>query len=282
MHTDSHSDQHGWDSRGAYSDFGPGGSDPSSPRRTSVLAIASVVLGVLCLPGFGAIGVLLGVAALFLIARSNGRVIGAGFAATGIILGLIATTMWVAGLFGMNMIASSITAVATDTIKAMEQRDVDAVRDQLVSSADDEATPERINAFAARIADELGSLQGGADNLLSMAQGIGELDGVQRRMLESLGGKPGSGMADWPVPATFDRADAVIYLRVDQARAANPSSPFDLTGGVVNVGVGTAAGFEAWLFDPASDLGQGRTTTSEPPSEPGSEASGASEQPGDG
>ena len=51
--------------------------------------------GILCVPGFGLLAMILGGAAILLITRACGRLTGMGIAAAGCIIGLIASVIWV-------------------------------------------------------------------------------------------------------------------------------------------------------------------------------------------
>jgi hypothetical protein len=63
---------------------------PSVPPRTSGLAIASLVLGILNLSGIGSLlATIFGAVALGQISRSNGAVTGKGMAIAGFVLGII-------------------------------------------------------------------------------------------------------------------------------------------------------------------------------------------------
>ncbi|MHB1560289.1 MAG: GYF domain-containing protein [Isosphaeraceae bacterium] len=69
----------------------PGGQMP----QTSGLAIASLVLGLLWLCGFGSLlATIFGAVALSQIARSNGRILGKGMAIAGLVLGIVGLSLY--------------------------------------------------------------------------------------------------------------------------------------------------------------------------------------------
>jgi len=258
-----------------FTDFGAHPQEPEwEPSRTSVLSVVSLVLGVLCLPGFGAIGVVLGVVAMVLIARSEGRVVGAGFAAAGIVLGLITTALWVAVLFGVNLFANSMTETTEHTLRAVEQRDVAGVQAEFVADAGSRLTRARIDSFATAVEDQLGIYRQGPDDLLELVTGLKELADVERRMRASIGPSAAGSVTDLPVPVAFEQGRALVFLRLDAAAASGGG--FDLSGTIVNLGVGTAGGFEAWMFDPSGQTG-GSGSPDPAPSSPPDESDGAAE-----
>src|SRR5262245_43405191 len=80
-------------------DFSP---DELGPRRTSILAIISLILSLICIiPGFGLLGAIFGLAGLIGIMQSRGRVGGTGLAVAGMILGLLFSAVWIGVGLGM-------------------------------------------------------------------------------------------------------------------------------------------------------------------------------------
>ncbi len=70
------------------------------PRRTSVMAILSLVCGLVCVvPGIGVLATIFGITSLVGINRSRGRVGGTGLAITGIVLGLLFSMIWIGILY---------------------------------------------------------------------------------------------------------------------------------------------------------------------------------------
>ncbi|MBC7834579.1 MAG: DUF4190 domain-containing protein, partial [Phycisphaerales bacterium] len=89
----------------------PFGSDPwldtPADQRVSVLAVVSLVCGILCfIPVVGTIGVVLGIASLFLIAGSQRRLTGKGLAIAGIVLGMLGTVAWGGIVIGFSQMAT--------------------------------------------------------------------------------------------------------------------------------------------------------------------------------
>jgi hypothetical protein len=82
--------------------------DPQVLPRTSGLAVASLVLGILCLCGVGSLlATIFGAVALGQIAHSNGRLTGKGMAIAGLVLGILGLGL-LAFLFFHGMVESAI------------------------------------------------------------------------------------------------------------------------------------------------------------------------------
>ncbi|MGA2496576.1 MAG: DUF4190 domain-containing protein [Tepidisphaeraceae bacterium] len=90
---------------------------PPPAAKTSGLAVASLVCSlILCIPLLGLVGAILGIAALGATKRPGVR--GRGLAIGGIIVGIMVTFMWIAGVIGTVAGFKQISGVADQPVTA--------------------------------------------------------------------------------------------------------------------------------------------------------------------
>jgi len=134
---------------------------PTEPQ-TSKLAIAAFICGlVFCVPVFTPLAaIVLGVIALIVIASSNGRTKGNGFAISGIILGLLVGVgqIWMT-TSAFSMVTEMASGPARRVIKGLEDRAYGQVRNVLAASAAN-VTDEQLDAFRTIVEDNCGKLVG--------------------------------------------------------------------------------------------------------------------------
>jgi len=134
---------------------------PGVPQpTTSKLAIASLVLGlVFCLPGAAAVGLVLGIAGLVSIGRSEGRKVGGGYATAGIIISSLVLLGW-AGfgyLFYMGMqYVDAPATIAAEYLGKVESGDFASARSRLTPEAATLADDARLKAIQARLQERFG------------------------------------------------------------------------------------------------------------------------------
>jgi len=132
----------------------------SSEPQTSKLAIAAFICGlVFCVPVFTPLAaIVLGVIALIVIASSNGRTKGNGFAISGIILGLLVGVGQVVLVYGMIDFAGQMAAgPARKVILALESNDFPKARAQMSQTAS-AATDDELRVFAKQLSEDCGKL----------------------------------------------------------------------------------------------------------------------------
>lgn len=235
-------------SRNPYSNIGTAEPEFFNPddRRTSVLAIVALVLALLCfIPGLGAVALVLGGAAIFLISRSGGRLGGLGLAITACVIGLITSLLWLT-VIGGAMQFSSMTSKhflqpVASVYEGVQKGDYTAARSMLSPRAKAVITDAEVAKFAQALKDELGPFQGAPEGLIAMIQSYGELGPAMNRM---------QGRNNIiPFPGRFAKGTAIIVLHVDQ-QAGGPSNPTDAKSvPLMNYGVITKDGKEIWLVD---------------------------------
>ncbi len=186
------------------------------PERTSVMAVLSLVLGIVCVPVFGLIGMILGVFALFGIKASRGRVSGTGLAVTGIILGILMTVVWGTCLGGsvfvLNMARTQIGPAAGAIIVSAQSGDYEGVKGALASSTQTRIAPEDVEAFRSALAAEMGAYKGGAG---SMSQLFDEYRSFFGAIGQSGGGAAGQIQSydnHMPIPLEFENGWAMVWI----------------------------------------------------------------------
>ena len=244
------------------------------PTRTSLLAIAALIVGVMafatCFVGYvlGIIGNLLAIFALLAIQRSNGRLRGKGAALTGLGLNSIAF------LFGI-VVAVGAVGLVRDAIRysvaitAVQSQDTDGFKGSVAKAAADKLTPQQIAEFRSRIGEQLGGLKGVPQkDLIEFWRRIS--DGVERQsaVLQDL---PRVDLTSlFVLPADFEKGRALVIVYVDPA----DKSPQYALGRIKNLGVVREGARDIiWLFPikdgsamlpPASGSGTGSSSPPAP------------------
>lgn len=197
------------------------GNEPFDPtyvvQRTSVLAIVSFVLGLVCfVPGLGAIAVLLGIAAIVLISTSRGRLTGTGWAAAGVVLGLLFTVIQIAlvvgAVQGMGAIKSHVVVPTNEAITAFDTAgDPAALRKVFTPEASATITDAQITAFRDAYRAELGAFKSVPTGWREVIQGYQQF-GHQMQKYQA---QPGQQPDQIPLPARFDKGWALLVIRMD-------------------------------------------------------------------
>lgn len=136
-------------------------SQPPPPTRTSVLAIVSLVSGLLfCIPVLPqALGVILGIAALIAVGRSAGRIKGRGLAIGGIVASTLSIVGWgVASLafyYTLGIPAQPVERFLVD----LQAGDVETARVFLTEETSDAMSDSELVAFGSRLEKEYGRIQ---------------------------------------------------------------------------------------------------------------------------
>lgn len=196
--------------------------DTVMPERTSVMAVLSLVLGIVCVPVFGILAIFLGVFALFGIKASRGRVSGTGLAVTGIILGVVMTLVWGTCIGGGAFIADMMTKqVAPSTgavISAAQSDNIEGVKAGLSSSAQARITPEAVAAFNAALTTEMGAFKRTPDSIREMFQKWTDVFGAIGQSGGGAGGNPMQGYNNaMPIPIEFENGWAMAIVVIDQS-----------------------------------------------------------------
>lgn len=186
--------------------------------RTSLLAIASLILSILCVTA--PLGVLLSIAAMIGITRSGGRVRGMGLAVTGLIVGLIATTC-IGGFVGGGIYAfqfwdRSIAKPVAASLESLEAGDFSAARNVFDSTTAAALTDGQLAAFTAAYRTELGEFKGLPVGAMETLEALSLL-GPQMEKHQS---SPGAARQLIPIPGKFEQGLALIVVELDPQNAA--------------------------------------------------------------
>jgi hypothetical protein len=211
------------------------------PSRVSGLAVASLVVSILgCLPGVGLVGLILGIAALPGISRSNGRVGGRTLALLGIVFGLLTTLLWCGLVVGANSVVGGMAEAYGRPLKAMQQGQYDTMRTVIETPSNTTIPDEQFKAFSDRITSEWGTFESFPTGILSYFRGADEAGGLlaaaeqaQSRRLERAA----------PIPARFAGPPPAVTLVV-LAISDNPATPK-----LDDLGVRARDGSMIWFSD---------------------------------
>lgn len=197
--------------------------DFGDPIRTSLAAVFSLVFSLICcIPGFGVIGIILGVVALVLISGAGGKLGGKGLAIAGIIVGIAVSAIWAAisfgGLEAYTYYKNSMAPQVESFITTAKSGDYDASRGVLSSGAGGDLSDERIAEFFAAAETQYGRI----DNI---QPGLGDLiESFGRVRSQSTGGSfdPNDPTAV-PFPLYFDSGPAPLWITFDEDTLGTPN-----------------------------------------------------------
>lgn len=229
----------------------------AAPRRTSLMGIFSLVLGILSLviccipavsPALGLVGVVLAVFALIAIAGSGGRLGGRALAIGGLVTSLIAVTFGGALLIGVAQGAAMIGQYAVFVPQAQAD-DPSKVVPMLAPEAVAKADAAGVKAFRTKTIDSLGRYQSVRGGAKAWIDAVTELARVEPT-LQSFGVRPG-GPTALPVPVKMDKGDATLIVIVDP----NQKSGTMPLGVILNAGLMPPGNDPIWFIDPNAPAG---------------------------
>lgn len=190
------------------------------PERTSILAILSLVMGVLgCCTFFTApIGMLLGIFGLIGISKSEGRVGGKGLAIAGLVVSFLSFVIWGAIYYGANQARHYYVTQVGGPIEAIlidiHNGNYDNARSLMLPPASATSDAELASFYAAYTADlgEFIALPDGFGELVS-----GSLTIAQQH--QTYNGRPGY----IPLPVRFDSGWVLVIYVIDPNGQASQS-----------------------------------------------------------
>lgn len=248
----------------------------SAQRKTSALAVASLIVAVVSVVplfcvfiGSGALAMMLGGASLLLISRERGRLGGKGLAFAGIITGLFVTVVQIVAIAvavkSVGFLQQQLVGPVDQSIRAIERGDLATARKLFTPEADARITDRMLTDFAASCSREFGAYAGPPDSLWGFVTGWFRTGPA----MAQLGNNAGN---TFPFPVRFARTEAVVVVlydpqRFDQSQGAGPTN---FAFPTINLGVLTADGRSVWITDerPPAGMGQFRLTPPGPAAGP--------------
>jgi hypothetical protein len=239
-----------------FGDFGDQQPTPSSPHRTSVLAISSLVLGILgvvtcCVPVagpvLGIVAMILGITAVIFISSSQGRLGGKGLAISGIACSVLALVAGIAMLTAIGYFASNLGHYA-QIVKIAQSEDRSELPEYLTYEATAAATKESVDDFSRRVTEGLGQFQSSPTGLWAMLGGMMEgfsaVQRLERQIPPAM--RPNFSQSVMAVPGEFEKGRAVM-LFFTRPQEQGPKAPM---GKVSNIAVEMPDGTLVWFLDP--------------------------------
>ncbi|MFN7020479.1 MAG: hypothetical protein ACK4WH_04020 [Phycisphaerales bacterium] len=256
-----------------------------APRRTSALAVASLIVAIASIVplfcvflGSGALAMMLGGASLLLISRERGRLGGRGLAFAGIVTGLFVTVVQIVAIAVMvksvGFLQQQLVGPVDQSIRAIERGDLATARKLFTPEADARITDRMLTDFAASCSREFGAYAGPPDSLWGFVTGWFRTGPA----MAQLGNNAGN---TFPFPVRFATTEAVVVVlydpqRFDQSQGAGPTN---FAFPTINLGVLTADGRSVWITDERPPPGMGQFKLSPPPPASPPAPSGPGEAP---
>lgn len=214
-------------------------------QRTSVLAILSLVFGILCVPGFGVLGALLGVVALIVIANAAGRLSGRGLAIAGLVISLLVSVVWAAIIIGGYQLGKTLTGAlgksATAVLTSAESGDYATARAELTSAAQAAITDDDFKQWVAAYQAEVGAFKRVPQGTIEFIMSYGNIGPIISKFQQ--------GQDLIPVPCEFEKGWALVVFQPDQ-RGGQAGTRIP----VMNVGVYSVSGKKYWLYNPTPTI----------------------------
>lgn len=203
-----------------YADFGDS-EIVLAPQRTSILAIFSLICALICvIPGLGVLATMFGIAAIIGISGSKGRVGGTGLAATGIVLGLLFSMLWIGAFYGAgkfaNIVMGGFAQPTAATLTALDSNDLTTVRSNFVDSANAAIKDEDLIKFREAYQAELGPCTGLPTNLIEFAKGYSASGVALKGLKNNVQGRQDI----FPMPLNFGKGQAIV-IAVFDSKAMN-------------------------------------------------------------
>lgn len=257
----------------------PGDVGMMEPSRTSFLAIAALVVGIIGLliccipvvsPVVGALAVFMAIGAMISISSSNGRRRGKALAMTGFVCGVISVILGVLIAIGAGQIAATLSKAVQDyapVLTAAEAGDVAAFND--LTNGNAQVTEAELRAFADSYRGTMGDYKSIDPSMLNMMRAF--MEPGARNELTTIQRQPAVASRQVvviPSVWTFDKGDAVVILMVEPA-SATPNVPAGLIEDIIIVNKATGA-VVTRLSDVLSGTGPGASGTNAPGTDPAS------------
>jgi len=237
--------------QGEFSDFG--GKQPGAPERTSVMAVLSLILGILSLPccfipvvgpAMGLVGLVFAISAMMMIGRSGGVLGGKGVAVGGLVTSILGV---LAGIFVLVGVAQALGALHTygKFVEIAQSEDRSELEEMLTQDAADKATKADMDQFRAKVTAELGEYTRLTPGMMPFFKNFAKIGEIPMTSIPAEY-QPGMGQSMLPLPGEFEKGNAVIVVFVSTMDKTNQLP----LGRVMNVAILLPDGSLAWFIDP--------------------------------
>lgn len=237
--------------QGEFSDFG--GKQPAAPERTSVMAVLSLILGILSLPccflpvvgpAIGLVGLVFAISAMMMIGRSGGALGGKGVAVGGLVTSVLGM---LAGVFVLVGVAQALGTLHNygRFVEIAQSDDRSELEEMLTQDAADKATKAEMDQFRTKVTAELGGFSRLTPGMMPFFKNFAKFGEIPMTSIPAEY-QPGMGQSMLPLPGEFEKGNAVVVVFVSTLDKTNQLP----LGRVMNVAVLLPDGTLAWFIDP--------------------------------
>lgn len=197
----------------------PGGFEHyAAEPRTSMMAVAALVLGILslvtCCAGVGAVtgvpAAAFGIASLLVMNSKRGELSGRGMAIAGVVMGTIGLFVNIVIFVGASMYVNQVSSMASTSMNGIEVLDVRPMQSFLSPKAAARLDEPKMIAFRKAYQDRLGKFQRADPNLLEYGRRAWDTYANHtkdiERLMESRQGAP------IPAIGVFEKGTATIWV----------------------------------------------------------------------
>lgn len=246
------------------------------PERTSILAILALVFSLVCfIPGLGVLGAICGIAALFFISQSRGRLGGMALAVTGLLLGLLISALWIGAGIGImqvsKIVKSDLVAPMESMLSDIESQNYAGARKNFSEPWASRITDADFDKFREAYRAEFGAFKSAPKTPFEFFAEYGK----HGQSMQAIQGRQDS----IPLPAIFAKGSAILIYQIEPAKAANrPNVQVTIDGSPKTSGIGNLALKNLQLLSASGkpitlwDSGQALEAVPAPPRAPGSDA----------
>ncbi|MDI1289467.1 MAG: DUF4190 domain-containing protein [bacterium] len=238
----------------------------SAPHRTSILAITSLVLGILSIFAcpvqvVGPLAIFVGVFALVAISRAQGSLAGKGLAIGGMVTGLVGLVMSLLFLFGTVFVVGQIGRYG-QVVGSAQALDEPAVAAITSANASGVVDAETLKTFDDATTAALGDFERVTPGIGAFFMSFTKITRLNATVLQQYQAK---GLSPIPMAADFANGPATLVMIVNQNEQGG-DLPF---GKLVNLAVIPEGSTQViWLFDPTGS-GASNPTPLPPVTAPG-------------
>lgn len=189
----------------------------AKPARTSILAIAALVLSILCVTA--PLGLVFGIAAMVRVATSNGRRTGMGLGVAAVVIGLILSSFWAFVGMGVAQAGKFMVKTPGEVVAAIAKGDLGTARPYFSAEAAAKLDDAAITKFKAAYEAELGAFKGAPNSVWELGTSYVKIGRNMRYFQDA-----NRAQNRMPVPMHFEKGLAVVGMQFSQT-AGNAAGP---------------------------------------------------------